>query len=1092
MPNNPARSIKKIAVYYGHVAGNLGDLAINVGELSALKTAFPIAEITFVAFHVKEGPTYELAKAETSLVGDSKWQIYRTSFKHALDYLAVPTRFFEDCGVKDCDLVVLASGEHLFAYQENQNIRSLYWRTLPALAAKLAGKQCIQFPSTFGPFETKESHQLVENILRTADAYAARDAYSVEYLKDQFGLDAPLLPDPAFFIKPKKLRSLGAPESGVLGLAMRAEDWGIRLSKDQREDVHDPGESMVAGKSAIAFSVAIIEAYLKRKPQGKVHVFVQTDADESLALQLQKKFITEGRQQVIIILKPRIITEYLECLSGIDGLVASRFHALILSLLVQTPVFGVFFPAHGHKIPGLFSWLGITDCYQSLETEQEKIAQCAIESLFEKPFDWGKVLNRITVGKENFLQWLTDERNATVNPETLAKALLASHGIASGLIRDGFELQNASFEKKLRNSMYKKVEEEYRRTFGDSDRRVEVLQQENKNLVKVNAQLEQDAASLRGQLDAIRQRVSYQLVAEISRTIRTRKKILSLPIRLLAILNAPRNVSGYTSKLVPLVEKEESIDLALEGLIKSGENTKQTANILIAESKSLSQRGYFVHSLVVAERAAELYKSEGTMRALFWAQQNAGLVEDAYQTLVSLRILLGDRPSVMQQERLEHLYSQPSYQLNLREQLPARAAQAGCQTVKRRLAYVLHNSLPYSSGGYATRAQGLARGLTAQGYEVIAFTRPGYPIDINSQISAEHVPITEVVDGVTYVRTLEPSRNQLKIKDFLPVATDVMVEHFKHHKPEVVVAASNYICALPALFAARKLGIPFVYEVRGFWEITRLSREPSFINHASYKIQELMEAFVCKQADKVLTLTEAMKVELVRRGVDGSKIEIIPNACQPELFEPRARDEELAASLGIPAYIPVIGYVGTFVDYEGLDDLARACGILKSRGLEFRLLMVGNENVSGTERGPIAQAVVTAAEESGFLDWLIMPGRVPHETVASYYSLIDIAPFPRKPWPVCEMVSPMKPLEAMAMEKAVVVSSVSALAEMVGQGKYGLIFEKGNYKHLADILLKIIEDPKLRYEIGKAGRKYVIEERTWLNSSNIFAKTIQQ
>src|SRR5690606_36872693 len=117
---------------------------------------------------------------------------------------------------------------------------------------------------------------------------------------------------------------------------------------------------------------------------------------------------------------------------------------------------------------------------------------------------------------------------------------------------------------------------------------------------------------------------------------------------------------------------------------------------------------------------------------------------------------------------------------------------------------------------------------------------------------------------------------------FMPIAADVMAAHIRNYKPEVVVAASNYICAFPALFAARPLGLPFIYEVRGFWEITRLSREAGFINHASYKIQELMEAFVCKQADKVLTLTEAMKIGLVRPGVDSDKIEIIPNACQPE------------------------------------------------------------------------------------------------------------------------------------------------------------------------------------------------------------------
>lgn len=1090
MQNNPAQSVNKIAVFYGHVASNLGDLAINVGELSALKAAYPKAEVTFVALHIKEGPVYELAKAETAVAGEAQWQIYRTSYRHALDYLATPARFFEDCGVPDCDLVILASGEHLFAYQDNHNQRSLYWRTLPALIARLAGKQCIQFPSTFGPFETDESRQLVRNVLGITDAHAARDASSVDYLKNEFGVETLLLPDPAFFISPDKKRCLDAPGTGILGLAMRAEDWGIRLAKDQRTDVHDPSQRNEAGKEAIAFSRSAIDAYIKQVRGGKVRVFVQTDADESLAKQLQDTLSTAARQAVTI-LKPGNLSEYLQYLAELDGLIASRFHALILGLLVQTPVFGVYFPVHGHKIPGLFKWLGASDRCQSLESAPEEAGRYSVEALLEKPFDWETVLRNMNAGREAFLHWLAHAQQTDVNPQTVVSAVLASNAIASRLISDGFDLQKLKYEKNLQNTMYRRVEKEYREKLGDPEIKVETLHRELDELARTNAKLEQDATHLRGQLNSIRHSAPYQLAAEVARTIRSRKKVLSLPIRLFAILKASRNSRGYASVLVPLAEKGQGIDKAIAELVKNDKSNKLVAQKLMAESKALSQKGYFSQSLVVAKRAAELHQSEGTFRALFWAQQNAGLVEEAYQTLLSLEAFLGDKPSVMQRERLEFLYSQPSYQLKLREKLPVPASQPAYQPVKGRLAYVLHNSLPYSSGGYATRAQGLARGLTAQGYEVIAFTRPGYPVDINSKISAGDVSDSQVIDGITYVRTLDPSRKHLKMKDFLPVATDVMIEHLRHYKPEVVVAASNYICALPALFAARKLGIPFVYEVRGFWEITRLSREPGFINHASYKIQELMEAFVCNQADQVLTLTNAMRVELARRGVNEDKVDIVPNACEPERFQPGPRDAALAEELRIPDNVPVIGYIGTFVDYEGLEDLARACGLLKEKGQEFRLMLVGNENVSGADRGPISQAILDAADRYRFRDWLIMPGRVPHEKVAAYYSLIDIAPFPRKPWPVCEMVSPMKPMEAMAMEKTVVVSSVSALAEMVGQGEFGIIFEKGNERALAEALAKAIADPELRSRMGKVGRDHVLAERTWLRSSERFARAIE-
>src|SRR5690606_22760827 len=216
--------------------------------------------------------------------------------------------------------------------------------------------------------------------------------------------------------------------------------------------------------------------------------------------------------------------------------------------------------------------------------------------------------------------------------------------------------------------------------------------------------------------------------------------------------------------------------------------------------------------------------------------------------------------------------------------------------------------------------------------------------------------------------------------------------------------------------------------------------------------------------------------ELVARDVPAEKIRLLPNACDPERFEPLPRDRALQAELGFPEGVPVIGYIGTFVSYEGLEDLAAACGRLKARGLAFRLLLVGNEDASGTSRGEITEAIERAADKHGFRDWLAMPGRVPHEVVPAYYSRIDIAPFPRKPLPVCEMVSPMKPLEALAMEKAVLVSDVGALAEMVRDGETGLLFRKGDLSDLAAKLAQLVKDPAMRERLGRNGRRWVKQE----------------
>lgn len=350
--------------------------------------------------------------------------------------------------------------------------------------------------------------------------------------------------------------------------------------------------------------------------------------------------------------------------------------------------------------------------------------------------------------------------------------------------------------------------------------------------------------------------------------------------------------------------------------------------------------------------------------------------------------------------------------------------------VPGRLCYVLHNSLPYSSGGYATRAHGVATGLLGAGLEPVCLTRPGYPME-GTQLLASDVPLVQSIDGIAYHRILEPSRKQLKGQGYLEGAAKALKRRFEELRPEFVMAASNYLTSLPAQIAARELGIPFIYEVRGFWEVTRVSREPEFRDTVAYAEMAGLEALSAMEADHVFTLTEPMREELISRGVPGELITLLPNSCEPQRFTPRGRDDALAERLAIPKATPVIGYIGTFVQYEGLDHLAQACAILARRGHDFRLLLVGNENVSANDRGPITEEILRVAEEEGLADKLIMPGRVPHDEVEAWYSLIDIAPFPRKPQPVTEMVSPMKPLEAFAMEKAVVASSVRALTEMV-------------------------------------------------------------
>lgn len=409
---------------------------------------------------------------------------------------------------------------------------------------------------------------------------------------------------------------------------------------------------------------------------------------------------------------------------------------------------------------------------------------------------------------------------------------------------------------------------------------------------------------------------------------------------------------------------------------------------------------------------------------------------------------------------------------------------------ENRLCYVLHNGLPFSTGGYATRGHGMAQGLVAAGWDVHCVTRPGYPMDITGQPAAE-VAETEVIDAIPYHRILTPERSGLPVWEYILAAADQQTEMLRKLRPARVLAASDFTTALPALLAARRCGIPFTYEVRGLWEITEISHDPALVTSDHFRYRTRMETLSATQADQILTLSTPLKQELIRRGVRAQRITLAPNSCDPDRFCPQARNAELAERLGIPEGVPVIGYVGSFVQYEGLDDLIRACGALRAKGADFRLLLVGDEHASGQGAGPLTQKLQALLREQRLEDRAVLPGRIPHDRIPAYYSLIDIAPFPRKPQPVTEMVPPIKPIEAMAMERAVVVSSVAAMAEMVTHEQTGLVFRKGDIHGLARTLERLLTDPALRHRLGQAARRWVMSHRRWTQTATTASEVLR-
>jgi glycosyltransferase involved in cell wall biosynthesis len=390
--------------------------------------------------------------------------------------------------------------------------------------------------------------------------------------------------------------------------------------------------------------------------------------------------------------------------------------------------------------------------------------------------------------------------------------------------------------------------------------------------------------------------------------------------------------------------------------------------------------------------------------------------------------------------------------------------------------YFLHNSLPWDSQGYATRSHSIIKSLNSRGWKISGITRLGYPFDRHTNTPASQIPDISEIDGVTYYRMGRKIGRISNTASFLIAYANKAADFVSQLKPSVIHSASNSWNGLVANHLAREFGLPSVYEVRGLWEVTARSRNAGYEFTARHRLQVRLETQAALEADQVFALTNALKQELIRRGVDGEKITLLPNCVDADRFEPRIRDTELEEQLGFGGKT-VIGYVGSLLDYEGLDLLIQATDVLKSKRDDFRVLIVGS--------GAAHERLVALTDELNLNSLIKFTGRVPHAEVEKYYSLIDVAPFPRLALPVCEMVSPLKPFEAMAMEKACVVSSVDALTEIVQEGVTGRVFEKDSAADLARVLAELLDDPAQIKNYGVTSRQWVLGNRTWDHDAKI-------
>jgi len=389
-----------------------------------------------------------------------------------------------------------------------------------------------------------------------------------------------------------------------------------------------------------------------------------------------------------------------------------------------------------------------------------------------------------------------------------------------------------------------------------------------------------------------------------------------------------------------------------------------------------------------------------------------------------------------------------------------------------RVLHVLDHSLPIHSG-YTFRTRAILKAQEAHGVEVRGITGLRHELELGGQSAPGEV---EVSDGLTFHRTAGMPSGLPPFREYGEVnaLTTAILTLAKEWRPDIIHAHSPALGGLAALRAARSLGVPMVYEIRAFWEDAAVGNNTGKEGSAKYRLTRALETQVVSQADAVFTICDGLRDDLIARGAQAGKIGVMRNGVDLSLFgEPCPRDTALAAELGIKDGEPVIGYIGSFYDYEGVDDLIAAMPALRTRHPGARLLLVGGGEMD------VAWQVATAALPAQHRKAVIFTGRVPHSEVERYYSLIDVLAYPRKASRLTNLVTPLKPLEAMAQRRLVAASDVGGHRELITDGVTGTLFEPDNPAACAAALADLLDNREGWDVMREAGVAHVRERHDW-------------
>lgn len=383
-----------------------------------------------------------------------------------------------------------------------------------------------------------------------------------------------------------------------------------------------------------------------------------------------------------------------------------------------------------------------------------------------------------------------------------------------------------------------------------------------------------------------------------------------------------------------------------------------------------------------------------------------------------------------------------------------------------RILHVLDHSIPLHSG-YTFRTLSILREQRKLGWETFHLTTPKHTAECG---------LEETVDGWHFYRTPLQAAGAMRVPGLGELALMRQVERrlqevAEHVRPDILHAHSPVLNAMPALRVGKRLGIPVVYEVRAFWEDAAVDHGTTEEGSLRYRFTRRLETRALKQVNHVFTICEGLRSDIVGRGIAAEKVTVIPNAVDIDAFDVGGvPDVALKAKLGLTDRT-IVGFIGSFYAYEGLDVLLAALPAILEKMPQVRVLLVGG--------GPQDDALKAQAQALGLQDKIVFTGRVPHAEVQRYYDLVDVLVYPRHSMRLTELVTPLKPLEAMAQGRLVAASDVGGHLELIQDGKTGVLFKADNPDALAAKVVDLLSRQNLWPALRAQARTFVETERNW-------------